>query len=101
MKRKREEKPDLQPYTGKTYAYIGIALTAVGAVALVLALTVGVLGVYALIASVLLELGALTFINIQKKKNDFIRLKYIKICAYVLLAITLAVFIGGIIWSSL
>ena len=87
------------PYTGKLFAYIAIGLIAAGAVSLGLIFTV--LGLYALIASILFEIGALSFVNIQKRKNDFKQLKIIQIAAYVALGITVAVFIGGIIYSAL
>ena len=86
-------------YSGKTYAYIAVALTVLGAIAF--GLTFTVLGIYSLIASVLFCLGALTFINIQKRKNNFSQLLYIKIAAYVVLGIAVAFFIGGIIWASI
>lgn len=91
---------DLPPenYTGKTYAYIAVALTVLGAVAFGLSFTV--MGIYSLIASVLFSLGALTFANIQKKRNNFKELIFVFIAAYAVLAVTVAFFIGGIIWAS-
>lgn len=83
----------------KTYAYIALGLMAAGAAALALIFTP--LGIYALIAAVLFDIAALTFLNIQKKKNAFRELKFIIIAAYVLLGVTVAVFAGGIIWSSI
>lgn len=92
---------DLPPenYTGKTYAYIAVALTVLGAVAFGLSFTV--MGIYSLIASVLFSLGALTFANIQKKRNNFKELIFVFIAAYAVLAVTVAFFIGGIIWAGL
>ena len=92
------EKPE-NAYTGAGYAYAAIALTAAGVVALGLIFTV--LRIYALIASVILSLSALTFVNIQKRKNDFEKLKIIKVCAYVVFALSIAVLVGGIIWYAL
>lgn len=91
---------DLPPenYTRKTYAYIAVALTVLGAVAFGLSFTV--MGIYSLIASVLFSLGALTFANIQKKRNNFKELIFVFIAAYAVLAVTVAFFIGGIIWAS-
>ena len=82
----------------KLYAYIAIGLAAAGAVALGLSFTV--LGMYALIASALFEIASITFINLQKKRQDFKWLVFIKTAAYVLLIAALVVFIGGTIWSS-
>lgn len=91
---------DLPPenYTGKTYAYIAVALTVLGAAAFGLSFTV--MGIYSLIASVLFSLGALTFANIQKKRNNFKELIFVFVAAYAVLAVTVAFFIGGIIWAS-
>lgn len=98
MKRKDKTPPE-QPYAGKLFAYISIGLIIAGAAALGLIFTV--LGIYALIASILFEIAALAFVNIQKRKNDFKELKIIKTVAYVALGITAAVFIGGIVYSTL
>ena len=84
--------------TTKTYFYIGVAACALGAVAFGLAFTV--LKIYALIASILLELVALSFLGTQKKKNDFKAVFYVKIVAYALLIAFLAFFIGGIIYMG-
>lgn len=89
----REEK-----YEKKTYAYIAIGLISAGAVALGVSFTV--LGIYALIASMLFEIAAMTFVNLQKKKNDFKWLLYIKIAAYILFAAALFIFVGGTIWAA-
>ncbi|MDE5943060.1 MAG: hypothetical protein K2H30_02500 [Clostridia bacterium] len=96
---KKEGKPEI-PYTGKTFAYIAVGLAAAALITFVLALVFSAAGIYLLIASVLLALGALTFANIQKKKNNFKNLKIIIICSYVTLALPVALFIGGIIWSA-
>ncbi len=94
----KEKNPPSSPYNGKAYAYIAIALLVAGAVALGLIFTK--LGVYALIAAVLFQLGSLSFANVQKKKNNFKYLKIITVCAYVLLGISIVLFIGGIIYAS-
>lgn len=86
-------------YTGRGYACAAAVLTAGGAVALGLIFTV--LGIYSLIASVILSLSALTFINVQKRKNDFAKLKIFKVCAYVVLGVAVAIFVGGLIWSAI
>ena len=63
---KDEERKTDEEYTGKTYAYIGLGLMA-GA-ALFFGLSFTVIGIYSLIASILLSLASITFINLQKKK---------------------------------
>ncbi len=98
-KKHNETQQDTVPYTGRTYAYIAIALTALSALAIGLSFTV--LGIYSLISAVLLSLASLTFVNVQKKKNDFPKLKIINICAYTVLGICLIIFTGGIIWSAI
>ena len=82
----------------KLYAFIAIGLTAAGAAAFGLSFTV--LGIYALIAGMLFEITSITFINLQKKKQNFKWLFYIKIAAYVFLIAALIVFVGGTIWST-
>lgn len=95
------KKDDGQPveYTGKTYAYIAVGLTGLASVAIGLSFTV--LGIYSLISSILLSLASLSFVNIQKRKNYFARLKIIMICAYTVLCIGGVIFIGGLIWSAI
>ena len=92
---------NLEPekYTGKTYAYISAAMTALSFVALGLAFTP--LGIYSLIASVLFAIAALEFINVQKKKNAFKQIIYFTAAAYIALAAATLVLAGGIIYSSL
>lgn len=97
MKKLKDENSNA-PYTGKAFCYIAIAALIISAVFIGLMFTV--LGVYSLIGSVLSELCALAFVNAQKRRNDFPKLAIVKICAYALLAISVAVFIGGIIWAS-
>lgn len=96
----KDKKPtgEQTPYTGKTYAYIAVALTVLAAAAFGLMFTA--LGIYALIASLLLSLAALAFTGTQQKKNSFKGLIVIKVCAYAVLAAAAAVFIGGIIYSA-
>lgn len=97
-KKKDENNAPVTQYTGKTYAYISIALSAAALASFALMFTK--LGIYALIASVLLSLAALSFANVQKKKNNFRNLLFVIICAYVTLGLSVAVFAGGIIWSA-
>ena len=101
MKKDRKDKENLppeQPYTGRTYAYIAVVLCF--ACALFFGLAFTVMGIYSLIASILLSLASLSFVNVQKRKNNFKNLIYVKVCAYILLAICAGFFIGGIIWSA-
>lgn len=98
MHNKDGEQP-AEEYTGKTYAYIAVGLICLSAVAIGLIFTA--LGIYSLIASVILSLASLSFINVQKRKNNFARLKIITICAYTVLCIAMLIFIGGLIWSAL
>lgn len=98
--KKKDEQPQV-PYTGKAFAYVAIGLMSAAVITFILALVFPSAGIYLLIASVLLALGALTFANIQKKKNPFKNLKIITICGYVSLALPVLLFIGGIIWSAI
>lgn len=82
----------------KTYFYISVACCALAAVAFGLAFTV--LGVYALISSILLGIAALSFAAAQKKKNKLPELLYVNIAAYIVLGAAAALFIGGLIYSA-
>ena len=83
---------------GNIYAYVAIGLIVGGAVALGLSFTK--LGIYSLIASLLLEMGAMSFINVQKKKNNLKWLFYIRIAAYILFAAAIVLFAIGTVWSA-
>ena len=87
-----------EKYEGKLFAWVAIGLCAAGAVAFGLAFSA--LGIYALIASLIFQIASLTFVNLQKKKNDLKWLLYIKIVAYALFAAAIMVFAGGTIWSA-
>ena len=72
---------------------VAIVLTALGAVALGLSFTV--LGKYSLIACMMLEVIAVTFINLQQKKEKIKWILYLKIGAYVLFAAAIVMFALG------
>lgn len=97
-KDRKENQPPEQPYTGRIYAYIAVGLCI--ACALFFGLAFTVMGIYSLITSIVLCLASLAFVNAQKRKNNFKSLLYVKICAYILLAICAGFFIGGLIWSA-
>ena len=85
-------------YNGKIYAYVAIGLAAAGAVALGVSFTA--LGIYSLIAAMLFEIASITFVNMQKKKNDLKWLIYVRVFAYALFVAALFLFAGGTIWST-
>ena len=93
------EKTD-EPEKGqnKTFAFVAIGLVLAGAVAFGVSFTV--LGIYALIASLIFEMGAMTFLNVQKKKCNFKWLLYIKIAAYAIFIAAISVFAIGTIWAA-
>lgn len=82
----------------KIYAFIAIGLAAAGTVALGISFTA--LGIYSLIAAMLLEITSITFVNLQKKKNDLKWLIYVKVFAYALFVAALFLFAGGTIWAT-
>lgn len=86
--------------TTQVYFFIAIGLLVLGAVAFGCSFIPNV-GVYTLIASVLLELGSLSFLSTQKKKNNFKAVFYVTIAAYVLLGLSLLLFIGGLIYIAI
>ena len=90
---------DTQNSGKPVFFYVAVVACALGAVAFGLAFTK--LAIYSLICSVLLELASLAFCNAQKKAHNFKAVKYVKICAYILLVIFVAFFIGGIIYVSI
>ena len=82
----------------RTHFFIAIGALLFAAIALGLAFVPGMGGVYTLIASIFLELGALSFLKTQKKKNNFKGVFYVTVVAYVLLASSLLLFAGGLIY---
>ncbi len=96
----KEPLPEKNP-ENKTKIYFYISATLCGLCAIAFGLAFSVLGIYALISSILLGISSLSFVAAQKKKNYFPALKYVKITAYILLAVDVAFFIGGLIYSSL
>lgn len=98
MKEKKEVQEDTKSNT-RAYFYVAIGACVLAAVAF--GLSFSFMGVYALIASVISELCALSFCVTQKKKNSFPALKFVFIAAYVLLALSASLFVGGLIYSSL
>lgn len=83
----------------RVYFFVAIGALVLAAVALGLIFVPGI-GVYTLIASALSELASLSFLNTQKKKNNFKAVFYVTVITYVLLGITATVFVGGLIYSA-
>lgn len=81
----------------RVHFYIAVAAFCLAVVALGLTF-VPVLGVYSLITSVVLELSALSLFSTQKNKQDFKALKVLTIITWVLLGISIALFVGGLIY---
>ncbi|MDE5729040.1 MAG: hypothetical protein K2I20_02565 [Clostridia bacterium] len=83
------------------YFWGGAAASAVGLALFVLTLCLpNIFGVYGLIAAVLCALASLAFLATQKKKNNFKAVLYVTVAAYILLAVFVGFFIGGIIYAS-
>lgn len=99
MKPTNNNDDEFNKYNGKAYAYISIA--SIIACAVFLGLMFTRLSIYALISSILLALCALAFANIQKSKNPFKGLKIIIVISYVMLIVSILIFVGGIIWGQL
>lgn len=86
---------------GRARFYAAIAAAALAAAALGLAfIPLPYAGVYFLISSVLLEICSLAFSSSQKKINPFPAVKILQIFAYILLFLSGALFLGGLIYSS-
>lgn len=84
----------------RAYFYIALGLLALAAVALGCTFIPGV-GVYSLIASVLLELAALSFLSTQKKKNNFKGVFAVTVVVYIFLAASILMFLGGLIYVAM
>ena len=82
----------------KTNFYIALGAFALAVIMLGLSF-IPALGVYMLISSVLMELIALSFLNTQKKKENFKAVTYMTIAAYILLGVSVAIFAGGLIYT--
>lgn len=81
----------------RTRFYAAVAALTLSAVSLGLAFLPNY-GVYFLIASIMIEISALSFLSSQKKINDFNGVKVVQIIAYVLLFLSSALFLGGFIY---
>jgi low temperature requirement protein LtrA len=99
MKDKKEVKTEEIKSNTKAYFYASIVACVLAAVAF--GLSFSFMGIYALISSVILSLCALSFAITQKKKNNFAALKFAFIAAYVMLALSVLLFIGGLIYSAI
>ena len=97
MKPENNDKEMLNaPNKSMLYFYLALVAAILG-VAFTVLTFVTVLGVYALIAAIVLYLASLAFLRVQKKKNNFKWVKPLTIAVYVLLAIDAVIFIVGII----
>lgn len=94
----RENKEEVK-CTTKAYFYTAIVACVISALAF--GLSFSFMGIYALIASLVSELCALSFAVTQKKKNPLPALKFVFIAAYVLLGLSAALFVGGLVYSAI
>ena len=101
MKEKKEVKENGEDIKSTTKAYFYVAIGACVLAALAFGLSFSFMGIYALIASLILELFALSFCVTQKKKNPFPALKFVFIAAYILLGLSALLFIGGLVYSAI
>lgn len=99
MKDKKEVETEETKSTTKAYFYASVVACVLATVAF--GLSFSFFGIYALISSIILELCALSFAITQKKKNNFPVLKVAFIAAYVLLALSVLLFVGGLIYSAI
>ena len=99
MKENKEIQENEVKSTTKAYFYTAIAAFVLSAVAF--GLSFSFMGIYALIASLILELCALSFCVTQKKKNPFPALKFVFIAAYILLGLSGLLFVGGLVYSAI
>lgn len=101
MKENKQQNSTEESTENSTRSYFFIALGALIAAAVAFGCSfIPGAGVFLLIASVLLELTSLSFLSTQKKKNNFKAVFYLTIAAYVLLALSAALFAGGLIYVA-
>lgn len=79
--------------------YVAVGMLIGAAVTLGLAFIPDI-GVYMLIASVVEELIALSLLSSQKKKNNFKGVFIVTVIAYVFLAVSIGLFIGGLVYVA-
>jgi hypothetical protein len=90
----RNENDDNQPQD-KKYFWIALLCFALGCVCF--GLTFTVLSTYATFASMILQLCAITFLNVQKKHCYFTACKILRIASYAVMLLGVAVILGVII----
>lgn len=100
LKEKTEENKNAGKSGSRSRFFVALAATVLAAAFFGLSF-VPLIGVYFLTASVLTEIAALSFLNAQKKLNNFPAVKILSIIAYMLLFLSVALFTGGLIYSSL
>lgn len=94
-----EENKNNAPPANKNCFWASVVAFALGA--LLFGLTFTLLGAYALFASLLSELAALSFLNAQKKRGNFPACKAVKILSYVVLILGVALLIGAAVYKSI
>lgn len=85
-----EEKPSF------IFLYIAIGCFAVGALLLALSFFIKGAGVYMLIACMISELAAVSFLNGQKRKGENTACRVIRILSYVIMAAALIICVIGV-----
>lgn len=84
----------------RIHFFIAIGALILAAIGFALTFILKTGGVYTLMASLFLDLGALSFLKTQKKKNNFKGIFYATIVAYILLAVGILMFLGGLIYVA-
>ena len=98
IKDENSQKTDETPQKrDKVYFIVALVCTALGV--LFFGLTFTPLAVYSLLASILFCIASLSFLGTQKKRENFKGVFILTIVTYVLLALFIAFFIGGVIFS--
>ena len=82
---------------GKSYFIVALVCTALGG--LFFGLTFTPLAVYSLLAAILFCISSISFLGAQKKRENFKGVSILKLITYILFALLLAFFIGGVVWS--
>ncbi len=99
-----DKNPDnAEPDGNKTAFYCAIVALAISAITFILAFMPFPFsgGVYFLIASALCSLACASFLNVQKRHGVLNGCKAVRICAYVLFAAVILVFVGAAIYAGI
>jgi hypothetical protein len=81
----------------KVCFWVSVGLFAVGLILFVVSLFVTVIGFYGILASMIAQLAAITFLNVQKKHGYFFACKVIRVLSYIVMIAGFLVVCGNVV----